>query len=103
MIQIVFAMQKQRAHEPIVSEVPRSLDYIPFSKRVTDVLARGPVESEAGIEHQCVLPAKIKYPEQRGKKCDNQQRFQAHGPIRHVLNSMEQIPSWFESSKNAIA
>ena len=103
MIQIVFAMQQEGAHEAVVSKIPGPLDDIAFGESVADVLSRRPIEGEASVEHQCVLPAKIQQPKQRGEKCDYKQRFQPHRPNSHVLYSVEEVPSRFESPENSVS
>ena len=94
MIEIVFAVEKQGAHKAIVTEIPRALDDVAFAEGVANVLARGPVESEAAIKHESVLPTQIEQLEQREKEANNEQGFPAHEPDGGVLDAVEQIAAW---------
>ena len=72
MIQVPFTVKEDPGHQPVMAEVPGAVDHVSVGEGVTDVLAGGPVDREAGVEEQQVQPGHAQKSDDGGEEGDDQ-------------------------------
>ena len=94
MVQVPLAVEQNPAHQPVVPQVPGSLDHVALGKGMADVLARSLTSSaaKAGVRvRERALPPQIQQPKQGREKPDRQHHLPADRPNLSLANVSEQV------------